>query len=188
MENEQFEVNLNERVGFGTRLGAYLIDTLIVLVVGSIIGLLIGDHLVPIVFGEQLEEFNSMEEQFSEFNFDFMGLLMKFFAVMAGIPIVTIILFILEGSLGQSIGKMMLRIVNTNVDGSRANAGKLWLRSFLKYGSSLLSIVGSVLGLTLFGWIANLWGIVIFVGFFLVFLDNKQTIHDMIAKTVVSST
>lgn len=187
MENEDLKQGVSERIGFGTRFGAYLIDTLTVLILGSIIGLLIGDQLAPIIFGEQLEEFNSMEDQFGEIDFDFMGLIMKFFALMAGIPIVTIGLFVLEGAIGQSVGKMMLKIVNTNVDGSKADPGKLWLRSFLKYGSSILSLVGSILSLTLFGWIANVWGVVIFIGFFLVFMDNKQTIHDMIAKTVVSN-
>ena len=178
--------NLEGRVGFGRRLGAYLLDGLTVLVVGSIIGILIGDKLAPIIFGQQLEEFNLLSDQFDDMNFDFIGLMLKFFGVMAGMPIVTIILFILEGALGQSPGKMMLNIVNTNVDRTKADAGKLWLRSFLKYSSSLVSLIGTMLSIIILGWIANLWGIVIFIGCFLTFMDNKQAIHDMIAKTVVT--
>ncbi len=178
--------NLEARVGFGRRLGAYLLDGLTVLVVGSIIGILIGDQLAPLIFGQQLEEFNVLSDQFGDLDFDIIGIMMKVFGVMAGMPIVTIIIFILEGALGQSPGKMMLSIVNTNVDGSKSDPGKLWLRSFLKYGASIVSLIGSALSLLVLGWIANLWGIVIFIGFFLAFMDNKQTIHDMIAKTVVS--
>jgi len=49
-----------------------------------------------------------------------------------------------------------------------------------------LSLIGGLIGLSFIGSIGSLWGFVIFVGFFFAFGDKKQTIHDMIAKTVVT--
>ncbi len=185
LETEQIKSG-NERIGFGRRLGAYMLDVLAMIVLGSIIGVLVGDQLALIFFQDQIAQYEVMSDQFSHIDFDFMGLMMGILEIMAGISITGLLLFIMEGAFGQSFGKIILKIINTNVDGTHADAGKLWLRSLLKYGSTMLSLLGGAIGVILLGWIATLWSIVIFIGFFLVFMDNKQTIHDMIAKTVVS--
>ena len=183
---EQIDENKNERVGFGTRLGAYMLDFLAILIIGTIVGLVVGNDLAPLFFSEQIEQFNEVSNQFDDINFDIIGMMYKMLAIAAGMSLITVVIFILEGALGQSVGKMLLKIENTNIDGTKADAGKLWLRSLLKYGSTLLSLLGGMIGLSFLGVLGSLWSIVIFIGFFLVFMDNRQTIHDMIAKTVVS--
>ncbi len=157
----------NERIGFGRRLGAYMLDVLIVMIFGTIVGLIIGDQLYPLFFGKQMLQFNQLSDQLGG---KFTVFFQKMMEITSGISVTGLILFILEGAFGQSFGKWVLKIINTNVDGNPASPGQLWLRSFLKYGAS----------------IGSLWSFVIFIGFFLVFTDNKQTIHDMLAKTVVS--
>jgi uncharacterized RDD family membrane protein YckC len=175
--------NSNERIGFGTRFGAYMIDFLFVLIFGSIVGFLFGDQLAPLIFGKQMAEM----DQFSGL---MDGKLTIFFEktmeIASGTSLIGMVLIILEGSIGQSIGKLLLKIINTNVDGTPASPTKLWTRALLKYGASILSLIGGFTGLYFIGTIGSLWSLVIFVGFFLVFLENKQTIHDMLAKTVVS--
>lgn len=194
MENTELQpLTKEDRVDFWTRLGAYLIDVLFIIVAGIIIGLAIGDLLAPVLFGGQM---GNMEEQFSQmgrinpdFNdmpFDLMGMMNKMMSIAAGTTIAGIILLILEGALGQSIGKMLLKIKNTDVYGNRAEPKALWIRSLCKYGSSVIGIIGGMTGLTIISTLGSIWGLVIFVGFFLVFMDNRQTIHDMIAKTIVS--
>ncbi len=173
----------NERIGFGRRLGAYMLDVLIVMIFGTIVGLLIGDQLYPLFFGKQMGEFNQLSEQLGG---KFTVFFQKMMEITSGISVTGLILFILEGAFGQSFGKWVLKIINTNVDGNPASPSQLWLRSFLKYGASILSLIGGYSGIIYIGWIGSLWSFVIFIGFFLVFTDNKQTIHDMLAKTVVS--
>jgi uncharacterized RDD family membrane protein YckC len=179
----QQEESMNERIGFWTRLGAYCIDIVVIMVTGIILGIFVGDHLAPILFGEQMAQFDSL---YGNLGTKFADILTRTMEITSGISITGLSLFILEGALGQSYGKMILKIKNTNVDGSPASAQTLWLRSFLKYAASIVSLIASVLGLLFLTTIASLWSFVIFVGFFLVFMDNRQTIHDMIAKTVVS--
>ena len=184
--DEEIVESTNERIGFGTRLGAYLLDLLVILIFGWLLGSIVGVELAQLFFGEQIEQFNEMSDQFDSLEFDFAGVINKALMISAGTSLITVVLFILEGAFGQSVGKMLLKIVNTNVDGTKADAGKLWLRSFLKYASTLLSLIAGIIGVSILGTIASIWWLVIFVGFFIALGDNKQTIHDMIAKTVVS--
>ncbi len=177
----------NERIGFGRRLGAYMLDTLVIMILGSIVGVLFGDSLVSLFFGDQIAEMEQVSEQLSgQLGDKFSVMIEKTMEISAGISVTGLILFFMEGAFGQSFGKMLLKIINTNVDGTPASAGKLWLRSFLKYGSSILSLIGGVTALAFIGTIASIMGFIIFIGFFFVFADKKQTLHDIIAKTVVS--
>lgn len=188
MENKEeldgilFEETNSGRVGFGRRLGAYLLDMLVIMILGSFVGMLIGEELTTIFFSDQVVENHAAQfESLGLGNF-IDGLL----NIISGISITGLILVVMEGVLGQSIGKMLLKIVNTNVDGTKASRTKLWLRSLLKYGASIFSLVGGLVGITFLGSIGSLWSLVIFVGFFFALGDKKQTIHDMISKTVVS--
>jgi uncharacterized RDD family membrane protein YckC len=187
---EQLNIQpINERVGFLPRFWAHLIDFLFVIVFGVAVGIVIGADLAPVFFGDQIKQFevfNSMPSDFDRIFPNFYDLMVKMLEIAAGTTLVGFILIILEGSTGQSIGKMALKIKNTNVDGTPASAQKLWIRALLKYGASLLSLLGSMSGLFLISILSSIWSLIIFIGFFLVFMDNRQTIHDMIAKTVVS--
>ena len=173
----------NERVGFGRRLGAYLLDGLIVLVFGSVVGVLVGDTLSNLFFSAQLGQFDQL---YDVLGYEYEGMISKMTSLSAGISVTGLSLFFMEGAFGQSFGKMMLGIINTNVDGSSATATKLWMRSFFKYGASIIPLIAGVSGVAFLNPVASLWSLIIFIGFFFALGDNKQTIHDMIAKTVVS--
>ncbi len=185
--SNQSHMNMyDERVGFGRRFGAYMLDLLIALVFGGFIAALVGEDLAHTFFADQLTEADGAMAMFASSDVDVEAFMLKTFGYSAAVSLIVVILFILEGALGQSAGKMLLQIVNTNVDGTKPDAGKLWLRAALKYGNTLLSLIGGLAGLAFIGSIGSLWGFVIFVGFFFAFGDKKQTIHDMLAKTVVS--
>ena len=188
-EDIVIENNMNmydERVGFGRRLGAYLLDLLGIIVLASIINIAAGEFLVQLFFGAQLAEAEIAAAEFEGLGFDYMGLMTKVTQMGAGTSIATLFLFMMEGIKGQSIGKMILQIENTNDDGTQAYPKVLWTRTSLKYGSTILSLLGGLVGLSFIGYIGSIWGFVIFIGFFFVLADKKQTIHDMIAKTAVS--
>jgi len=56
MENGQIENNMNmydERVGFGRRFGAYILDLLFALVIGGFIASVIGEDLAQTFFAGQ---------------------------------------------------------------------------------------------------------------------------------------
>jgi uncharacterized RDD family membrane protein YckC len=197
MSNEQLNQELkmehtmdryDERVGVGRRLGAYIIDFLVLLVLGLLLKSVAGEFLSTLFFGAQLAEIETSMNQFDGMGFDFEGLMTKVWQISASTSIITLLLFILEGLTGQSIGKMILKIKNTNADGSDANAQTLWTRAALKYGSTVLTLMSGLIGISFIGTIGSFWHLIILIGFFFAFSDKKQTIHDMIAKTVVVRT
>jgi len=194
MENEEIQpLTKEQRVGFGPRLGAYLLDFLFIIIAGVMIGLAIGDLIAPVIFGGQIAEmeaqFAMMEQLNGGYNklpFDIYGFVYKMMNIAAGTTIAGFVLMVMEGAFGQSVGKMLLKIRNTDIYGNRAEPKALWIRSLCKYGSSILGIIAGTTGIAVIGTLGSIWSLVIFVGMFIVFTDNRQTIHDMIAKTVVA--
>jgi uncharacterized RDD family membrane protein YckC len=189
MENEQTVNSItmyDERVGFGRRFGAYVLDLIIALVIGGFIASSIGEDLAQTFFATELGEADSALAMFADSDIDMEAFMLKTFGYSAAASLMMVIFFILEGALGQSPGKMLLQIVNTNTAGTKLDASQLWIRAALKYGNTLLSLIGGIAGIAVIGSIGSLWGLVIFIGFFFAFGDKRQTIHDMIAKTVVS--
>jgi len=69
---------------------------------------------------------------FADSDIDMEAFMFKTFGYSAAVSLMMVIFFILEGALGQSPGKMLLQIFNSNTDGTKSDAGKLWLRAFLK--------------------------------------------------------
>lgn len=184
----EIENNMNmydERVGFGRRFGAYMLDLLIALVFGGFIATFVGADLAQTFYAAELGEANTSLEMFAGSDMNMEEFMLKTFGYSAAVSLLVIVFFIMEGALGQSPGKMVLQLINANPDGAKADPAKLWMRAALKYGSTLLSLVGGVVGMSFIGTIGSIWSLVIFVGFFFAFSDKKQTIHDMIAKTVV---
>ena len=178
----------NNRVGFGRRLGAYLLDILFTILAGIMLGSFIGEALVS-VFGQQDQEaIDNMSTVYRDLGLDIDIETLMNTITQTGVSasLIGILLFVLEGISGQSIGKMLLNIHNTDVDGNPAGPAKLWLRAALKYGSNMASILGGLVGISLIALLGSLWGIVIFFGCFAVLGSGKQALHDIMAKTVVS--
>ncbi|AXT19737.1 RDD family protein [Flavobacteriaceae bacterium AU392] len=180
LENEQ------EQIGFGPRIGATALDFVINIIVGAIMGAVLGATLVAIFFPDAAdpsgtEGFDDAAAAIEGFAAIFAGII----GSMAGVFLMTIIMFLIEGATGQSVGKMILKIKNANVDGSKASAGTLWTRALLKYVYVILALIAGITGIALIGTLGFLLGLVIFIGCFFVLGEKKQSIHDMIAKTAV---
>ncbi|MCB2186366.1 MAG: RDD family protein [Deltaproteobacteria bacterium] len=160
-----------ERVGFGKRFLAFLIDLVIVMVGGTVVSFLTGG-----LMGGMASRAGAPPEASA-------GL-----GVLAGVTI-----FILIGSLynlieafrGQSPGGMILGIIIRNQDGSPADLGTLFYRYAVKNISSLLRLAAAILGLGFLETVGNLAGFVIFLGCFLVLRADRLTLHDMICHTSV---
>jgi uncharacterized RDD family membrane protein YckC len=176
----------DDRVGFGRRLGAYLLDILLMITLGILLSLFTGEFFVNLFFRDQLVAIETTSALFDGMNFDYMLFMTRVYQISAACSLITILWFVMEGIKGQSLGKMILKIQNTNTDGSEANSTKKWLRALLKYGSTILSVFAGLISFPFIGTLGSIWSFVIFIGFFFVFGDKKQAIHDMIAKTIVS--
>ncbi len=164
----------SSRVGFGARFGAYLIDIVAGLVVGFVLGA-VGGSAIMGIFGGADDGLSSM-----------LGASLGALAgALAGIPLSFLVWMLMDAFLGQTPGKMILKIKNKNQDGSNASTGSLLIRALLKYSGTLLSILAGVTGVALLGTIGSLAGLAILIGCFFVLGAKKQSFHDMLSKTAV---
>jgi uncharacterized RDD family membrane protein YckC len=171
-----------ERIGFGRRLGAYLLDVVVAGVGGFVIGMFAGAGLTALFFASEMNE--GMEEA-EALGGGVVALLGGFIGTIAGMMLIFLFIMLLEAFTGQTVGKMMLGIKNGDEDGAAAGSGKLITRAGIKYIGTILALVAGLTGVAMISTIGSLLGFAVFVGFFFILGEKKQGFHDMIAKTAV---
>jgi len=187
---EEFDED-QERIEFAKRLGAYVLDILIYIVVGSILGAVLGATLTSLFFPDlnNLTEFEGIDGEALEaaqaLGGGIMGMFSSFLGSIAGMYLMIIVMFFIEGITGQSLGKMILKIQNKNEDGTKASASTLWIRVLLKYSGTILGITSVITGIAILDSLGKIAGLAIFIGCFFVLGEKRQAFHDMIAKTAV---
>jgi uncharacterized RDD family membrane protein YckC len=172
-----------ERIGFGRRLGAYLLDFAVAGVVGGTIGMFAGATLSALFFAS--EEMDEAMEVAGEAGGPFMAVIGGMLGSIAGMMLIFLFIMLLEAFTGQTIGKMILGIKNGDEDGAAADSSKLITRAVVKYIGTILALVAGLTGIAMISTIGSLLGFAVFIGFFFILGDKKQGFHDMIAKTAV---
>lgn len=171
---------METRIGFGRRLGAYVIDFIFILGIAYILGSLFGDFFENYVdfskIGEaELNQFESMPGN--------LGVIMLTLSIT--ITITSFIYNLVEGFLGYTVGKLMLGIQIGNQDGTPAKMETLMIRYAIKNISTLVGLIGIALMASMVNSIGSGLGIVILIGCFFALGEKKLALHDMIAKTAV---
>lgn len=183
---------MEERIGFGKRLGAYLIDWVVIMIGGTVAGSVLGGVLgagAGAAAGAGAGAGGELTAEEAELALAaggaLGGLLGALAGMMIGIGVMAIVWIIWEGATGAALGKLLLKIRIKSDDGSRGSPGRLITRAAVKFSGSLLSFLGAVTGIGILGTLGMLAGVVIFFGCFLVLGQSKQALHDIIAKTAV---
>ena len=171
-----------ERIGFGRRLGAYLLDVVVAGIGGFVIGMFAGAGLTALFFASEMNE--GMEEA-EALGGGMVALLGGFIGTIAGMMLIFLFIMLLEAFTGQTVGKMMLGSKNGDEDGAAAGSGKLITRAAIKYIGTILALVAGLTGVAMISTIGQLLGFAVFIGFFFILGEKKQGFHDMIAKTAV---
>lgn len=171
-----------ERIGFGRRLGAYLLDVVVAGIGGFVIGMFAGAGLTALFFASEMNE--GMEEA-EALGGGMVALLGGFIGTIAGMMLIFLFIMLLEAFTGQTVGKMILGIKNGDEDGAQASSGKLITRAGIKYIGTILALIAGLTGIAMISTIGSLLGFAVLVGFFFILGEKKQGFHDMIAKTAV---
>ncbi len=168
---------MEKRIGFGPRLGAALIDAVLVWILSSILGGVLGT-----LFGGILGMTGS-EEPGAQIGGGMVGGIL---GAMVGMTVVALLYFLMEGFLGWTLGKRILGLQIGTEDGKKAPTSTLLKRWAIKNSSFLLSIVGYITGVTLFSSVLSpIAALAIFIGCFFVLGEARQALHDKLAKTAV---
>jgi len=179
-----------ERIGFGRRFGAALLDVIIIVMLSGIVYAVAGSSFEPLVekqIAAQLEEQNAALAELDTDQAEMISGYTKM-GILWGIigTIVAVLYSLTEIAMAATPGKMMLGIKIATADATVAPTATLATRWFVKTGlSSVLNIVATVTATSILSTLATIVGVVIFIGCFFVLGANRQALHDLIAKTAV---
>src|SRR5260370_6195426 len=148
---------MDKRIGFGPRLGAALIDFLIVCAAIVVIGPLLGGLLGAAALSEASKEAGDPAAQGAIYG----GLLGALGGLLFGGPIIGAIYFLVEGVTGYTVGKLALGIRIGTAEMTPAPIPKLLLRFCCKHphfvlGSLSAFTFGALGGL---GWAPGIFAI-----------------------------
>ena len=163
-----------ERIGFGLRFGAGIIDALIILAVMAVLGGILGAGAFSMLgsMGQGVEHAVVAPSLIA-------------LLVMSLIPIAYSSLEIFKA---QTPGKMALKLIIRNEDGSPAAQETLIKRWAFKNSSSLVSVLATLTGIGILQTLGSVAGLIVFVGCFFTLQAARQAFHDKFAKTAVFKT
>jgi uncharacterized RDD family membrane protein YckC len=178
---------MEQRIGFGKRLGALCLDILLcgllAAVGGSTIGGWLGAYTGAAALGATNAAVNAGENAQAAAAMG--GLLGAVAGFVIAFALIGVVYFLLEGFTGYTLGKLILGIRIANDDGTAAGVGKLLYRYLVKNSNSVLALLAVFTGVHALATLGNVAGLLIFVGCFFTLGVKRQAFHDMIAKTAV---
>jgi uncharacterized RDD family membrane protein YckC len=172
---------MENRVGFGPRLLALLIDYAGIIMLATLFFIFLPQIVQPLV-DAQLAEMS--EEQMAQIPFDITNMIM-FLTIMY---FARILYFSSEIAVGTSLGKYLLKLNIACIDGSQPTTGKLALRFAIKHIYPLITILSMVLAIKWIGSVGFFIGLAVFGGCFAAAGEKKQSLQDLAAQTIVIRT
>lgn len=163
-----------ERKGFGIRLGAFLIDLVIVIVISGVIGLILGAGFVVSYGGGMRSDGTITPEQARA-----MGL-----AGLVG-GLLSLAYWSTDVFMLGTPGKKLLGLTIMSETGAPAQPSQLWARFATKNVAGLIQLAALIPGLGFLGLVGGLAGLVIFIGCFFALGAKRQALHDTLSKTAV---
>lgn len=186
-EPQHNELIIEQRIGFGKRFVAAIIDILA--------SILFAIGLTPLLKWFNVGPTEKFVQTISSVRalYDALGISTDILAsmetwlgawVLASI-IGNISYSLIEGLTGASPGKRAMRIYIANADGSRAGMLTLLNRWAVKNIGAITTFLALVPALSMVETIGTFLSFAVFVGLFFVFARNRQALHDLIAQTAV---
>jgi len=173
------------RIGFVPRLGTSILD-------GILGGFFAGGFGVFLAFlglgaggvlGLAIDEQAELESSLEAIGIGAgIGALM---GMLGGVLIGYFIYSIIEVVTGASPAKMILGYKAANEDGTSGDISLYLKRWAIKNASSVFSMLALVTGLIFLNPLGSIIGFVMFLGCFLALGDDRQALHDKIAKTAI---
>jgi uncharacterized RDD family membrane protein YckC len=183
---DQSDRKAPERVGFGIRFLAFLIDSVIIIVLLPITAYLLSMTHFAGFLADKGMELLRVDENALEMIEKAMGEYFQFYLIFVGLLTTFSFMYsLIEGFFGASPGKMILGLKVANADGSHGDINLYMKRWALKNASAVLMIINLLLKSPIIEVIAMLFNLVISVGYFFALSENKQALHDLIAKSAV---
>jgi uncharacterized RDD family membrane protein YckC len=181
-----------ERVGFGTRFGALLVDVVILIVLCLVLAPILGGFLGGLMgaaMGSTVDAAAgaTSDEQAAAVAVGAAagGIMGMIAGMILMVPFIYFVYYLIEGLTGVTLGKLILGIKVGSQDGTKAPVSALLTRYLIKSSGTLIQILAAFAGIAFLGTVGKLVALAIFVGCFFVLGKQKQSFHDMLSKTAV---
>ncbi len=176
---------MEKRIGFGLRLGAFVIDIVFVWILAGVLSRL-SSSWMAVQAQAQVDKLMASNPYVANI---YTGEMLNLFVATTRISLIVIfarlLYFSTEIFLGASVGKLILGLKIANADGGDASIGALVGRYLLKHVRRVCNVL-ALFGLAaMFNFFGSLFGFVIFVGCFFAAGDRHQALHDMMCHTIV---
>ncbi len=179
---ENFDKSL--RISFLKRLGAFLIDGLFLSLISIIILLnipevqsFISEYMALAQTGDLTSSMNFINENLKNETFTKYALITTLISL--------VILIFTETYFAASPGKLLLKIKIANLDRSSSSFNALLIRSLIKNSANVIKILFYVTSISLIDSVSTLVSFIILFGCLMALRENRQALHDIIAKTTV---
>ena len=178
---------MEQRIGFGKRLGAFVLDCVLCGIIAGVGGTTIGGWLGAYTGAAAVAATTAAANagQDSQAAAAMGGLFGAIAGIIIAAYLIAVVYFLFEGLTGYTLGKLVLGIRIANDDGTAAGVGKLLYRYLLKNSSYFLALIALFTGVHALATLGNVAWLLIFIGCFFTLGVKKQAFHDMIAKTAV---
>ena len=171
---------MDNRIGFGKRFGALLLDCVLIGVGAFFLGSTIGGLLGVAAGGGA-----ASGDQSAATSAAIGGAIGAAVGFVAAAALIGVVYFLVEGFTGFTLGKLILGIRVANEDGSQAPVGTLLGRYAIKNINYIMGVAAAITGIALLNTLGSVAGLVVFVGCFLALGAKKQALHDQIMHTAV---
>lgn len=183
---------MKNRVGFGSRFVAYVIDVGAIYGVGGVLGAFLGGTAgatAGAVMGAAgaTASGSGGDAGSAAAGVGFLGgLFGAFLGLALGIGAMALIFIVWEGATGTSLGKLMMGIRVCHEDGTPAGLDRLFFRAAIKHVGGVVFLVTAVVpGIQVFAPLGPLAQLIVNGGMFLALTEAKQALHDQAAGTAV---
>jgi uncharacterized RDD family membrane protein YckC len=173
---------MEQRIGFGKRLGALVLDCIIVWVLAFFGGTTIGG-LLGLAGGAAASRMGANDATGTAAALG--GIFGAIFGFVVAAIVIAAVYFLIEGFTGYTLGKLILGIRVANADGTAAPVGRLLGRFAIKNSNSILLVLSLFTGVQALVLLGRVAGLIVFVGCFLALGVSKQALHDRIMGTAV---
>jgi uncharacterized RDD family membrane protein YckC len=172
---------MEQRIGFGKRLVALVLDCIVVWILaffgGTTIGGLLG-FAGGTAVGMGLHDTTGTAAALG-------GVFGAMFGFVLAAIVIGAVYFLLEGLTGYTAGKLILGIRIANADGTAAPVTRLLGRFAIKNSNSILVLLAVITGVRALLSLGQVAGLIVFVGCFFALGVTRQALHDRIAGTAV---
>ena len=175
---------LGYRVGFGKRLGAFIVDAIFIMIISTIVVFTFGSDFI-MELGKSFENSSSGAFDMSSVK----ALQVKFAPEVKQIGIISgiaqLLYWSLEIFIGASFGKFVLGLKIASDDRNPANITKLLTRFVFRHAGLLFSFLFALSSVGAFETLSSIGTFAFIIGAFFTLSTKRQALHDIVAKTSV---